>query len=244
MSKIVSKFQTLCTGKLGRTHLYEHKIDTGDAELVFHRTGPMSPAMVKRMCVELDRMIALGVIEPSESAWCQPPVLAKTSNGKDRLCIDSRDLNKVTVKSKYALPQIDAILSRLGKAKYISSNDLQDAFWQILLEKNSRHKTAFNVPGRGMWQFVVVPFGLTTSVQAMQKLMDRLFHDDGIFIYLDDKIVVSESFDEHIRALNIVYNKLKSAGLTLNMSKCNFCRPSLKYLDFVVYSKGLRTRRS
>lgn len=129
----------------------------------------------------------------------------------------------------------------MGKAKYISSIDLQDAFWQIPLEKSSRQKTAFNVPGRGMWQFVVVPFELTTSAQAMQKLMDRLFHDDSVFIYLDDIIIVSESFDERVRALNNVYNKLKSDGLTINMSKCNFCRPSLKYLGHVIDSKGLRT---
>lgn len=241
LSRIVSKFNSLCTGKLGRTHLYEHKIDTGDAQPVFHRCYPISPALQQRMAKELDRMIALGVIEPADSAWCQSPVLVKKANGKDRLCIDCRNLNKVTVKSKYALPRIESILSRLGKAKFITSIDLQDAFWQIPLEESSRPKTAFNVPGRGMWQFKVVPFGLTTSAQAMQKLMDRLFHDDCEYIYLDDIIVVSYTFEEHMKALNRVFDKLKSAGLTINITKCNFCRPSLKYLGHIVDSKGLRT---
>lgn len=92
-----------------------------------------------------------------------------------------------------------------------------------------------------MWQFVVVPFGLTTSAQAMQKLMDRPFHDDCVFIYLYDIIIVSETFEEHLRALNKVHERLKSAGLTINMPKCNFVRPSLKYLGYIVDGKGLRT---
>lgn len=197
--------------------------------------------MIERFNKELDRMIELCVVEPANSAWCQQPVITAKKNGKDRLCIDSRKLNKVTKKSKYALPRIDSILSRLGKAKFISSIDLQDAFWQIPLDEESKQKTAFNIPGRGMWQFTVVPFGLTTSAQAMQRLMDSLFNDQGELIYIDDIIVVSESFEEHINALNRVFAKLKSANLTVNIQKCSFCRPSLKYLGYIVDKYGLRT---
>lgn len=111
----------------------------------------------------------------------------------------------------------------MGKAKYISSIDLQDAFWQVPLHENSKQKTAFNIPGRGMWQFKVVPFGLTTSSQAMQRLMDTLFNERGEFIYIDDIIIVSETIAEHIEALNRVYTKLKNANLTINIAKCIFC---------------------
>lgn len=240
LTKILSKFNALCTGKLGKTNAYIHAIDTGNAEPISSRCYPISLAIEKRMSIELDRMIALDVVEPADSPWSQQPVLVKKANGKDRLCLDCRGVNKGTVKSKYALPIIDSILSRLGKAKYISSIDLQDAFWQIPLTDDSKPKTAFNIPGRGMWQFKVVPFG-STAAQAMQKLMDRLFHDECIFIYLDNKIVVSENFEDHIKALEKVHHKLSSARLTVNMGKCCFCRPSLKYLGFVVDSKGLRT---
>lgn len=210
------KFNSLSKATLGCSNVFEHNIDTGDAQPIYQRPYPISPAIQQRMSKELDRMIQLGVVEPADSPWCQPPVLVKKKSGKDRLCVDCRKLNAVTKKSKYALPRIDGILSRLGKAKFISSIDLKDAFWQIPLNVESRPKTAFNVPGRGMWQFTVVPFGLTTSAQAMQRLMDTLFHDDGIFIYIDDIIVVSETFEEHIKALNIVYTKLKRANLTIN----------------------------
>lgn len=238
---ITKKFNSLCTGKLGKSTLFEHKIDTGDALPVFERNRPCSPQKLERMHKELDRMIELKVVEPANSEWCHQPVLIPKKNGKDRMCIDLRKLNKVTKKSKYALPRIEEILSRLGKAKFISSIDLQDAFWQIPLNDESKPKTAFNIPNRGMWQFTVVPFGLTTAAQAMQRLMDSLFNDRGEFIYIDDIIIVSESFDEHITALRRAYEKLKSANLTVNMAKCCFCRPSLKYLGYIVDKFGLRT---
>lgn len=241
LANIIKKFNCLSTGKLGKSRLFEHTINTGNAQPVFQRAYPVSPPLQKRMSNELDRMISLGVVEPSNSPWCSLPVLTTKKNGKDRLCINCKKLNNVTVKSKYALPRIDTILSRLGEAHYISSIDLNDAFWQIPLDSESRPKTAFNIPGRGMWQFKVVPFGLTTSAQAMQRLMDYLFNEEGEFIYIDDIIIVSKTFSDHIQALNRVFNKLKNAGLTVNIEKCNFCRPSLKYLGYVVDRYGLRT---
>lgn len=160
LESIVDEFRAISTGKLSRCTIYEHYIDTGDAEPIWQRGYPVSPAIVGRMGAELFRMRDNDVIEESNSPWSSPVVLVKKKNGKDRLCVDSRRVNKVTKKSRYALPRVDSILIRLGKAKYLSSIDLQDAFWQIPLEKSSREKTAFNVPGHGMWQFKRVHFGL------------------------------------------------------------------------------------
>lgn len=109
LSKVVAKFNLLCTGKLGRTDVYTHKIETRNAEPVSSRCYPISPALEKRMSNELDRMISLDVIEPADSPWCQPPVLVKKSSAKDRFCVDCRALNKLSVKSKYAVPRIDTI---------------------------------------------------------------------------------------------------------------------------------------
>lgn len=244
LDRTIGQFKALCTGKIGKVNTYTHKINTGNADPTFERAYPASPVMQSRMAKELERMLSLDVIEKANSPWCSRPVLVKKKNGKDRLCIDLRKLNKVTVKSKYALPHIEQILSRLGKAKYISSIDLNDAFWQIPLDKHSRPKTAFNVPGKGMFQFKVVPFGLTTAAQAMQKVMDSLFsefNEGGVFIYIDDLIIVSETFSEHIKSLQSVANQLKKANLTINFDKCEFCRSSLKYLGYIVDKHGLRT---
>lgn len=158
LANLTRKFNSLCTGKLGRSNLFEHNIDTGDAVRIFERTRPFSPTVIQRLSKELDRMISLGVVEPANSPWCQQPVLTPKKNGKDRLCIDSRRLNQITNKSKYALPRIDSILSRLGKANYISSIDLQNAFWQIPLSevktKNCVQYTGSRyvaIYGRSVW---------------------------------------------------------------------------------------------
>lgn len=241
--KIINEFQSLVNENgLGRTNVLTQDIDTGDAEPTVQRLYRVAPSVQERMSKELDRMIEMDVVEPSRSPWRSPIVLVKKANGKDRLCIDSRKVNSVTVFDSYPLPHISSILDNLGQTKYLSSIDLKDAFWQIPLTKSAREKTAFVVPGRGLWQMKVVPFGMKNSAQAMQRLVDRMFSgEEGIFTYLDDIIIVTETFDEHIELLNLALERLSEANLTINYDKCQFFRPSLKYLGFIVDVNGLHT---
>lgn len=228
--------------QLGRTSLFFQEIDTGDSPPTVQRHYPVSPHVQQRMSEQLDRMISLDVVERSRSPWRSPVVLVKKANGKDRLCIDCRKVNSVTKFDSYPLPYVSSILDNLGQTKYLSSVDLKDAFWQIPLSEAAKEKTAFVVPGRGLWQMKVVPFGMKNSAQAMQRLVDLLFADEkGIFTYLDDIIVVTETFEDHIRLLNLVCSRLVEANLTINFEKCQFFRPSLKYLGFIVDSRGLHT---
>lgn len=244
LTSVIKEFEDLGRGPLGRTNLIQHHIDTGDAEPIYQRGYPTSPAVEERLVKEFRRIRDLGVIEPSQSAWRNPVVLVKKKNGKDRLCVDSRKLNTVTKRCRYALPYMSSILSRLGKAKFMSKVDLKDAFLQIPLSPQSKEKTAFNIPGHGTWQYVTMPFGLVNCTSSMQKLMDLLFGDcdEKVFVYLDDLIVVSESFDEHIRALSLVSKRLRDANLTVNYEKCQFCVSSIKYLGYVATSdSGIST---
>ena len=135
---------------LGRTDLIEHVIDTGNSPPIKQRHYPISPAREKLLSDEIDRMLALGVIEECEqSAWSNPCVLVVKPE-KIRFCLDSRKLNSVTIKDAYPMPNIEGILSRLPSVQIISKIDLKDAFWQISLFKESRPKTAFNSP-QSMW---------------------------------------------------------------------------------------------
>lgn len=242
-SQLIERFKSLANDdRLGRTSVLVQEIDTGDAMPTVQRYYPVSPAIQERMSKELDRMIGLDVVERSRSPWRSPVVLVKKANGKDRLCIDCRKVNSVTKFDSYPLPYISSILDGLGQTKYLSSIDLKDAFWQIPLSEVAREKTAFVVPERGLWQMKVVPFGMKNSAQAMQRLVDRLFGGElGIFTYLDDIIVVTETFEEHLRLLELVRERLELANLTINLEKCQFFRPSLKYLGFIVDSRGLHT---
>lgn len=242
LASVTDLFKNL-TG-LGKTDLVEHRIDTGDSLPIKQRYYPISPAMQVHLNKELDKMLELGVVRESSSPWSSPVLLVKKSSGEFRLCFDGRKLNSVSKKDSYPLPYVNNILNKLRDARYLSSIDLKNAFWQIPLESSSIEKTAFTVPNRGLFEFVRMPFGLQNAAQAQQRLMDRIFPETlqpHIFTYLDDIVIATDTFEKHLEVIREVYERLKGAGLTVNAEKCKFCRSSLKYLGFIVDQGGLRT---
>lgn len=242
LDEIVLKFNSLVSDKLGMTDLLEHEIITTTNEPFRKRPFLLSPYMQNHLNAELDKLLELGVIKPSNSPYCANVLLVKKDSGELRMCYDGRPLNAITVKNPYPLPSLTRILDKIRDAQYLSSIDLKHAFWQIRLSKDSGPKTAFSVIGRGHFEFVRMPFGLCNAAQTMQKLMDRLFPpsiENNIFVYLDDLVVVNSTFSDHITTLNKVFDTLKSAGLTINSKKCQFCKPSLAFLGYVVDKNGL-----
>ncbi|XP_061396726.1 uncharacterized protein LOC133332344 [Musca vetustissima] len=240
---VKDKFPCFTKYGLGKTKAEVHSIDTRDATPVKDRHYPVSPAVQKLMYAELDRMIELGVIEESESPWSHPVTLVRRGE-KNRLCLDARKLNALTVKDAYPLPHIEGLLSRLGDTYFISSVDLKDAFWQIPLDPSSREKTAFTVPGRPLYQFTVMPFGLCNAAQRLCRLMDKVIPGalrDRVFVYLDDLLVVSPDFDTHMGLLEQVAGCLAKAGLTINVTKSKFCFKELRYLGYIVGGGKLKT---
>lgn len=152
LEHVKSYFKCYTKYGLGKTNLETHIIDTGDATPKKMRYYPVSPAVQKLTYVELDRMLELDVIEVAKEAeWNNRTTLVIKPN-KNRLCLDARELNKVTKKDAYPLPNIDGLLARLGDTHFISAIDLKDAFWQIPLEESRRAKTAFTVQGRPHYQ--------------------------------------------------------------------------------------------
>lgn len=244
LKPIIEAYESLGARGLGRTDLVTHIIDTGNALPIKQRYYPLSPAMQSHMNKELDKMLALGVIRESTSPWASPILLVPKSSGEYRLCFDGRKLNSVTKKDAYPLPYISNILDKLRDARYLSSVDLKSAFWQIPLEESSCAKTAFTVPGRGLYEFTRLPFGISNAPSTLQRLMDRVLGpglESKVFVYLDDVIIVTTTFEDHLKTLIEVLHRLESAGLTVNAKKCEFCRSSLKFLGFIVDQHGLRT---
>jgi hypothetical protein len=193
---------------------------------------------------EVDRMLAEGIIEPSHSPWSSPVVIAKKKDGAPRFCINFKKINDVSRKDAYPLPFINAILDKLRRAKYISSIDLKQGYWQIPLTEDSKPITAFTVPGRGLFQFRVMPFGLHSAPATFQRLMDRILGPElepYCFAYLDDIIILGETYEEHENNLLTVFKRLQAANLKINPDKCQFGRKSLKYLGHLVTSEGIRT---
>lgn len=244
LESVMTRFPSFAILGLGRTSLEQHVIIVTDEDIpVKQRHYPVSPVIQKLLFDELDRMIELGVIEPSNSSWSSPVTLVRKET-KNRLCLDARKVNARTVKDAYPLPHIEGILSRLQETTYISAIDLKDAFWQIPLEEKSREKTAFTVPGRPLYQFTVMPFGLCNAAQRMCRLMDKVIHAgirDKVFVYLDDLLVVSADFSSHMDLLSEVAGYLTKAGLTINLEKSKFCQREVRYLGFVVGDGCIRT---
>lgn len=244
IDNIIKNFATSAPGIIGRTNVLKHSIETGDSPPIVQRPYYVSPYVQKEIDEEIDRMLSLGVIEPSSSPWCNPVVAVKKKNKKIRLCLDSRKLNAVTKKESSALPFITRILGRLKATKYLTSLDLSDAFWQIELEPDAKEKTAFIVPGKGFFQFSGMPFGLVNAAQTLSKVMERVLGYDlepFVFTYLDDILICSDSFQEHLELLKKVSDRLKKANLTINLNKSKFCVKQLHYLGYIIEQDGLRT---
>ena len=207
------------------------------------RYYPVSPYKQQIMDQEIEEMLKLGVIEPSKSPWSSPVCLVRKKDDSYRFAIDFRKLNAKTKKDSFPIPYISAILDRLRDARYISSIDIKSAFWQVPLSQESQELTAFTVPGRNLYHFLRMPFGLTNAPATWQRIIDRVLGVDlenNVMVYLDDIIIISKTFEEHLRILGLVFDRLKEAGLIVSEEKCHFCKPQLKYLGYVVDAKGLR----
>ncbi|KMQ86252.1 reverse ribonuclease integrase, partial [Lasius niger] len=209
---------------------------------ILHCYRCVSPKIQKAMREEIDKMLKGGIIEPSFSEWSNPVVMVKKPNGKYRFCLDFRKVNEVSKKDAYPLPNMSAILDKLRAAQYISTLDLSQAYFQIPLAKDSREITAFSVPDKGLYHFTRMPYGLTGAPATFQRLLDKLIGPEMepfAFAYLDDIIIATPTFEEHIVWLKKVLAKISSADLTINPEKCEFCKSYVKYLGFIVQKEGL-----
>lgn len=239
---VISSFKIADGESLQQTNVDQHTIDTGEAKPIKQRHHPISPYVQSKVDVELDRMLKLKVIEPCHSPWNSPIVAVKKDEQRVRLCLDSRKLNSVTIPDAYPLNHIGRILGRFTSTKFLSTIDLRDAFWQINLNPHSRPKTAFSVAGRGQFQFRVMPFGLNNSAQTLVRIMDQILGPDlepEVFVYLDDIVIATDTFERHIQLIQEVANRLCRANFSISLQKSSFCKKSIKFLGYIVSENGL-----
>ena len=230
---------------LGSSGLAEHTIRTiPNCKPVYQRPYRIPLAKQEFARKEIDLMAEKGLIEPSCSPWSSPVVLVPKRDGTTRFCIDYRKLNEVTIPDKHPLPNPEDTLGALGGSKWFSTVDLKSGFHQILIKESDRPLTAFSIPGSGLWQFRVLPFGLVNSGSVFERLMERIFDRltyKFLLIYLDDIIVYSKTFDAHIENLREVFQRLKEANLKLNPKKCNLFCKKVSFLGHQVSEEGIST---
>ena len=160
----------------------------------------MAPTELKELKVQLQELVDKGFIRPSTSPWGAPVFFVKKKNGTLRLCIDYRQLNRVTIKNKYPLPRIDDLFDQLQGASVFSKIDLRSGYHQLKIKEGDIPKTAFRTR-YGHYEFLVMPFGLTNAPAAFMDLMNRVFHpylDKFVIVFIDDILVYSKNDDEHM----------------------------------------------
>ena len=230
-----------------QTDIVEHDINLEPDTKPFHqRLRVYSPALQKIIDTEVNKMIQDNIIVTSTSPYASNLLLVRKPDPfspggiKNRVCVNFIQLNKLTIKDRYPLPNQQDIFRQIGSAKYFTTMDLMSGFWQIAIKPEHRHKTAF-ITTRGLYEFLVMPFGLCNAPSTFQRMMDRIIKTEYrsfIQTYIDDIILYSKSFNEHISHIDILHKILRENKLTVKLSKCHFSQNSVKFLGHVL-SEGI-----
>lgn len=177
----------------------------------------------------------MGVIKPSVSAGRNPIVLVPKPDGSVPFCIDFQEINKIAEFDAFPMPRTDVLLSLLGEARFISTLDLTKGYWQVPLRLQDKPNTAYATL-KGLFQFKVMPFGLNGAAATFQRLVDTVFStcDDFVLAYLDDILIYSRTWEQHISHLTRVFQLLGDAGLRVNPKKSKLGFTHLKYLGYTI----------
>lgn len=228
--------------QLGRTSMVTHHINTGNALPIKRHPYRMSPKHEAFIKEEIERLKQQNLIVPSHSPWTSPALVVGKANGKLRLVIDYRELNKVTKSDAYPLPKIADMLDALAHSRYYSTLDLTSGFWQVRMNAQDQEKTAFSTK-YGTYEFTVMPFGLMNAPATFQRLMDQVFYDvtwKFVLVYMDDIIIYSRTIEEHCNHLERVLQLLIEAGLKLNPDKCDFFKKQILFLGHLVSGEEIK----
>ena len=226
---------------LGRTNPVKHTIDTGTNRPFKQALRRHPMAYLPIIDEHVDKMLANDICEPSYGPWASNVVLVKKSDRTLRFCIDYRQLNNLTVKDSYPLPRIDTCFDALGDAKFFSTLDLRQGYWQVENDPETADKTTF-ITRKGAFKFKVLPFGLSNAPAVFQRLMNLVMRGltwEACLVFLDDIVVMSTTFEQHLERLRAVFGRLRSANLKLKPSKCKLFQLKVKFLGSIVSANGI-----
>ena len=232
--------------KLGYCDIIKHRIELEpNARPTPRAPYKVSPEKREEIRRQLDDLLDQGIIKHSVSPFSAPVLLVKKPSGKWRLVIDYRDLNKQTIPIVYPLPAVTDCLDMIGSQapKYFTTLDMTSGFWQIALNKQDYHKTAF-VSHDGKFEFTTLPQGLRNSSASFQQTMQFIFRNliwKYVMIYIDDIIIFSKTFQDHLHHIDIVLKRLIEANLKLGPQKCVFGKKQVKFLGHILNENGIST---
>ncbi|KAD2805327.1 hypothetical protein E3N88_38704 [Mikania micrantha] len=201
----------------------------------------LAPTEMKELMTQLQDLLNKGFIRPSISPWGAPVLFVKKKDGSMRMCIDYRELNKLTVKNKYPLPRIDDLFDQLQGASWFSKIDLRSGYHQLKVREEDIPKTAFRTR-YGHYEFLVMSFGLTNAPAAFMDLMNRVCQpmlDRSVIVFIDDILIYSKSEGDHACHLKEVLETLCKEKLFAKFSKCAFWLREVQFLGHVISTDGI-----
>lgn len=232
--ELVSSFPTLFSDVPTRTSAIEHDIDVGMAQPVKQHAYRVNPIKRKLLQKEVNYLLDHNLAEPSFSSWSSPCILVSKSDNSYRFCTDYRKLNSLTKPDCYPLPRIDDCVDRVGSAQFVSKFDLLKGYWQVPLTSRAKELSAFVTPDSFL-QYTVMPFGVRNAPATFQRLVNHVLSGmTGCEAYLDDVVLYSSTWSEHLDQIRELFVRLAKANLTINLAKCEFGKATVTYLGKVV----------
>lgn len=213
-----------------QTDVLYHDIDVQNAVPIKqhpYRVNATKRAIMKK---EVEYLLHEGLAEPSVSPWSSPCLLVPKADGSVRFCTDYRKINSVTVPDCFPLPRMEDCIDNVGSAEFVSKLDMLKGYWQVPLTQRASEISAFVTPDSFL-QYRVMAFGLRNAPATFQRLVNTVLAGvPNCSAYLDDLVVYSSTWSEHLSTLAIVFQRLANASLTLNLAKCDFCKATVTYL--------------
>lgn len=237
-----NEFSDVLTKRLGLTTLIEYDIKLKDREPVKSHPYVYAPPKMEFLREHIKGLLEAGIVEPSDSPYASPCFIVTKEGRKPRMVVDYRKLNMHVEVEAVPLPNINSCFDWFKGAKFFTVLDLNSAYHQIPLSQKSKHVTAFVTPWM-LYHYNRIPFGLCTGGQVLTRLLDKIFSDikfDFVFNYLDDLVIFSKSWEEHIKHVREVLTRLRGANLTVNPEKVKFGAQEISFLGHLVSAQGVR----
>ena len=225
------------------TDTAEHVIELLDTEPFKEQFRCIAPPLEEEVQEHIQEMLDGGTICPSQSPWCNAVVLVCKKDGGLRSCIDFCRLNSQTKKDAYPLLRMQETMESMVGAQFFSTMDLKSGFWQVKMAKDSQQYTAFMVGSMGVYEFLRMPYGLCNAPATFQRLIQNCLDELNLtyaLIYLDNVIVFSQTEEEHLHRLRVVFTRFLEHGLKAKPSKCHFLQDEITFLGHEISADGMK----
>ena len=234
LKQLIHEYEHLFPDIPTRTDKIYHDVIVEDSKPVKQHPYRMNPLKRKYLQDEVNYLLENDFIEPSQSNYSSPCILVPKSNGTYRMCTDYRKVNSVTKTDSFPIPRIDDCIDKVGNSKYVTKFDLLKGFWQVPLTDRTKEVSAFATPN-GLYQYKVMPFGMKNSPATFQRLVNNVICGlDGCDAYIDDIIIYSDSWSDHLQRIRQFFDRLSKAKLTVNLAKTEFCHATVTFLGHLV----------